>query len=130
MTPTAEVSPLTGTDVPPDARLHRQEFREYVLAKAKPWHRQYLGRLYRLWDEWNDLYFSGRMVPTYILFTPPQSPRASGDCSSTSCFGGVSQIRLRPSLLEGKCRYLRSGPQYAEGRFLYVADVLLHEMVH
>jgi hypothetical protein len=40
------------------------------------------------------------------------------------------QISLRPSLLDGTYPHLRPEPEFAEGRFRYVADVLLHEMVH
>jgi hypothetical protein len=56
--------------------------------------------------------------------------QALGDCSEVSAFGGRAQIRLRESVLTGRHRLVREGTEYAEGRFLYVGDILLHEMVH
>jgi len=44
-----------------------------------------------------------------------------------SGLGCRSQIRLRPSLLTGTHPRVNGS---AEGRFLFVADVLLHEMIH
>jgi len=37
---------------------------------------------------------------------------------------------IRPTLLTGHHKALRKGERYTEGRFLFVADVLLHETVH
>ena len=74
---------------------------DFVLDQAEAWHRQHLGRLYALWDTWNAAYFAGQLVPPYVLLTPPESPRALGDCASISSFGGRCQIRVRPSLLLG-----------------------------
>lgn len=37
-----------------------------MLAEAEPWHREHLGHLYSLWDEWNAAYFDGAMVPPII----------------------------------------------------------------
>jgi hypothetical protein len=101
-----------------------------VLTQAEPWHREHLGRLYDLWDSWNEQFFDGRMVAPYILLSEPSIPRAYGDCSPVSGFGGLSQIRIRPSLLTGSHPAVRGGDEYAEGRFQMVADVLLHESVH
>jgi hypothetical protein len=47
-----------------------------------------------------------------------------------SSWGGKAEIRLRPSLLTGEHPHMRSEQSFQEGRFLFVADVLLHEMVH
>jgi hypothetical protein len=110
--------------------LDRQRFRDYVLTQAEPWHREHLGRLYDLWDSWNEQFFDGRMVAPYILLSEPCIPRVYGDCSPVSGFGGLSQIRIRPSLLAGSHPDVRQGHQYAEGRFQLVADVVLHEAVH
>lgn len=109
---------------------HREDFYHFVLDHAEPWHREHLGRLYRLWDEWNVTYFDGRMIAPYLLLTETSSPRVFGDCANISGFGGRLQIRLRVSLLTGTHRLVRSGPEYAEGRFRVVSHVLLHEMLH
>jgi len=113
---------MTTTITPPDAD-HRAAFRAFVLDQAEAWHRAHLGRLYALWDGWNAAYFAGRLVPPYVLLTPPESPRALGDCASISSFGGRCQIRVRPSLLMGTHPHVRQDDAYAEGRFRIVADV-------
>jgi hypothetical protein len=60
----------------------------------------------------------------------PKSPRALGDQCNISGWGSRNQIRLRPSVLNGKHPSVRPGDGFAEGRFLFVADILLHETVH
>src|SRR5215210_686999 len=119
----------TMTPTPRDAD-HRAAFRAFVLDQAEAWHRAHLGRLYALWDGWNAAYFAGQLVPPYVLLTPPESPRALGDCANISSFGGRCQIRVRPSLLTGTHPHVRPGDPQAEGRFGIVADVLLHESIH
>lgn len=109
---------------------HRESFKRFVLCEAEEWHRTHLGRLYDLWECWNKEHFDERMFTPYLLLSVPGSTRALGDCSRISCFGGRSQVRIRPSLLTGLHRSVISGDQYAEGRFLFVADVLLHESIH
>src|SRR5262249_38701217 len=112
------------------AREHREAFMAYVLERAERWHRNHLGHLYEQWLAWNDAYFDGRLICPYLLFAEPSTPWKLGDYSKTSCFGGYGQIRLRPSLVDGRHRLLRPGPQFAEGRRRYLADVCLHETVH
>jgi hypothetical protein len=133
----ANTSPLVGTNGrhrPAELAAadidHRQQFRQYVLSEAEPWHREHLGRLYGLWDAWNAEVFGGRLQPPYLLLAEPTNPRRLGDCSSISGFGGKSQIRIRASLLVGTHPIVRGDPEYAEGRFLFVAECLLHEMIH
>jgi hypothetical protein len=116
---------LTNRDIE-----HREDFRNYILNNAEPWHREYLGRLYQLWDEWNAVYFDSKMISPYILLSEPSNPKRYGDCGPVSGFGGKSQIRIRPSLLTGKHPDVIDGQNYTDGRFLFVADILLHEMVH
>src|SRR5262249_56557694 len=70
------------------------------------------------------------MFPPYIMLSSPSRPQALGDFSPVSGFGGHSQIMIRPTLLTGHHKALRKGERYAEGRFLFVADVLLHETIH
>jgi hypothetical protein len=116
--------------VPPDARTHREAFMAFVVSAAEPWHREHLGHLYRSWVTWNDDYFGGGMVPPYLMLAEPGTPRALGDYSATSCFGGIGQIRIRPSLVTGRHRALKPGPEFAEGRRRFVEDAALHESLH
>jgi hypothetical protein len=116
--------------VPPDARTHREEFVAYVVAKAEAWHREQMGRLYREWERWNAAHFGRALVTPYLLLTGPSNPRAYGDYGRVSCFGGYGQTRIRPTLLTGEHPHRRAGEQFAAGRFLFVADVFLHESVH
>jgi hypothetical protein len=102
----------------------------YVIGRAEPWYCAHLGGLYRRWSTWNDEYFGGRLVAPYFLFSEPSCPRSYGDCSRVSCFGGYGQIRIRPSLVTGRHKHLRPGPEYAEGRRRFVEDVALHECIH
>jgi hypothetical protein len=114
----------------PDARKHRKAFMAYVVGKAEDWHREHLGDLYRCWEEWNAAYFGGELVPPYVLLAEPSSPRALGDFSVVSCFGGQGQIRIRPSLVRGTHKRLRGGDRHAQGRRLFVRDIALHETAH
>jgi hypothetical protein len=109
---------------------HRESFRVFVVESAEPWHRQHLGRLYDRWSEWNEQFFSGSMIAPYILFSVTNHSRAFGDYSPISGFGGRGQIRIRESLLTGAHRAVRAGEEFAEGRYKFVEDVLLHETVH
>lgn len=116
--------PLAEADI-----LRRHDFKSFVLNHAEAWHRQHLIRLYRSWDDWNVEYFAAEMMAPYILLSVPGCPRSLGDCSRTSGFGGRSQIRLRLSLLTGTHPIMQpDAPE--EGRFRFVDDVLLHEMIH
>jgi hypothetical protein len=116
--------------VPPDARTHREEFEAYVLERASPWHRKQMGQLYREWDKWNKRHFDNALVVPYLLMTAPANPKAYGDYGRVSCFGGVGQTRIRPTLLTGEHPHMRPGDRFAKGRYLFVADVFLHESVH
>ena len=110
--------------------VHRQAYQQFVLLEARPWYQQHLGRLYLLWGKWNHDYFGGALVTPYVLFAEPSSPQRLGDYARVSGFGGHGQVLLRPSLLTGSDPSVRAGEQYAEGRFLLVADVFLHETIH
>jgi hypothetical protein len=127
------VSPLAGTPVrelSPAAIAEREAFRAYVDEEAEPWYRENLGRLFTLWDEWNAQYFAGAMVTPHLLLTQPSEPKRYGDCGPTSGWGSKSQIRIRPSLLDGTHPHMVRGTRNPEGRFRFVADILLHEMIH
>ena len=123
-----DISRLNGT---PESHIrHRIVTRDFVMSDAAPWHRVHLTRLYRAWDEWQAESFGGEMQSPYLMLLEPASPRTEGDTSSVGGFGGQLQIRLRPSRLRGDGKTTRTGSEYAEGRYRYVADILLHEMIH
>jgi hypothetical protein len=89
----------------------------------------YTARLYRLWEAWNLQFFGGEMTPALILLAEPSNPRRLGDCSPYAGVGDIrSRIRIRPSILEGNLRYLRTRAR--KGLERYCEDVLLHEMIH
>ena len=121
----SEVTPLA-----PEEIAHRIGFWEFVEAHGEPWHKQHLGRLLERWRQWNQEHYASLLIPPYILLNEPVAPTVYGSCARISGFGGRSQIRIRPSLLRGTHPNMRSGDVYKEGRFLFVADVLLHEMIH
>jgi hypothetical protein len=116
---------LTSADV-----KHREEFKDFVIAHADKSYRQVLRKLYSLWESYADKYFEEKMTPPYIMLTSPSRAQAFGDYSPISGFGGHSQIRIRLNLLTGQHKAMKKGDRYAEGRFLFVADVLLHETLH
>ncbi len=70
------------------------------------------------------------MFLPYVDLSEPSNPRRLADCGGVSSFGGAGQIRIRPSLLTGTYHALKGGPDYREGRFLFVAGTLGHEMIH
>jgi hypothetical protein len=118
------------SELPPDAKLHRREFMAYVVERAESWHREHLGRLYRLWSGWNDDYFGGGCVAPYLMFSPPSIPRALGQYWPVTSFGGYGEVRIRENLATGKHPMLNPGAEYEEGRRLFVNDVCLHECLH
>jgi hypothetical protein len=109
---------------------HRENFEAFVLGESEPWHRAHLTRLYERWHAWNDRWYSGVLTPPHVLLSEPSAPTRLGDCAPVSGWGSRSQIRIRPSLLTGTHRLVRSGEQFAEGRARFVEDVLLHEVGH
>lgn len=116
--------------IPAAALEHRHKFWDYVHEDAEPWHHEHLGRLGEDWERYNEEYFGGVLVPPYIMLSEPSNPRRLADCGSVSGFGGRSQIRIRPSLLTGTHPSVNQGDRYAEGRYQFVSDILLHEMIH
>jgi hypothetical protein len=125
------VSPLLGTTpLAPEEIAHRKGFWEFVEKHGAPWHKQHLGRLLELWLQWNQEHYASALTPPYILLSEPVAPNVFGDCARISGFGARSQIRIRPSLLRGTHPLVRPERSYAEGRFLFVADVALHETIH
>ena len=125
------LSPLAGTQHLENEDLdHRAAFVDYVLEHAEEWHRAHLTRLYMLWEDWNGEHFDSQLWPPYIELLEPPAPTVYGSCAPVSGFGGKLGIRLRPSLLTGTHPHMRHGLCHEEGRVLFVADVLLHEMIH
>jgi hypothetical protein len=115
----------------PETIALRHEIRDFAIEKAdSEWRQRYLRRLFDHHDWANDRYFESQLEPAFILLNEPGAPQRLGDCSSISGFGCKNQIRLRPSLLYGTHRLMRGGREYEEGRYRFVADVLMHEMIH
>jgi len=72
--------------------------------------------LYEHFDVFNKDHFGGLLQQPMILLITPASPRTEGDYVARDDHGIPSRIRIAP-------RCVKSG-------MLYVADVLLHEMIH
>jgi len=106
---------------------HRKQFEKFVLKDGNPT----VSKLIHLWNYWNTEYFdnSFRACPI-ILLAEPSKPSRLGDYSPVGAYGSRSQIRIRPSLLSGTHPHMLPGDEYKKGRFLFVADVALHETIH
>jgi hypothetical protein len=72
--------------------------------------------LYAYYCAFNALFFLNALPDCTILLSPPSSPRALGDHCATDEHGLKYRVRIAPSLA-------RRGE-------LWIADVLLHELVH
>jgi hypothetical protein len=121
---------MDHTSLTPADRKHREEFASFAREHGHGPYRPVLERLYVLWESWNAEHFAGKLITPHILLAEPKSPRALGDHAQLSGWGSRNQIRIRPSLLGGSHPQVRAGEEFAEGRFLLVADVLLHETIH
>ncbi len=108
----------------------RERVMEYVLREVDPEHRKNIRPMYIFWKIWNKRYFEEQMIVPLIFLNEPSEPKSLGDCGPVSGFGCSSQIRIRPSLLAGTHPSMNYGDDYAAGRFRFVRDVLLHEMIH
>jgi hypothetical protein len=110
---------------------HRERFADYATHhSASDWHREMLDRLYGFWISINSGHFRGACVKPHILLAEPKTPRALGDHANISGWGSRNQIRIRPTLIDGRHKMLKPGAEHAEGRMRFVEDVLLHEAVH
>ncbi|MBL8150354.1 MAG: hypothetical protein JNN15_10560 [Blastocatellia bacterium] len=85
--------------------------------------------LYDSWESWNEEFFDGVLVVPSIFLAEPKTPPALADCTSVSVLGSRSQIRIRPALLIGNHKCINPDTPM-EGRILFLADILLHEMIH
>lgn len=77
----------------------------------------------------NAQFFDGNFPPAILLISTPSSPRAEGDASRWSGFGAKHQIRIRPKIVSGRSSSFRQD-HAIEGRYRYIDDILLHEMIH
>jgi hypothetical protein len=128
---TTTVAPGSAVaDLPPAHVAHRQAFWDFVRDQAEPHHRDALTRLLTVWEDANTRHYGGALTPPIILLAEPIAPDVYGDCGPVSGWGARSQIRIRPSLLTGTHPHMQEGAAYAEGRFRFVADVLVHEQIH
>ncbi len=107
--------------------------RLFSLRRTRPEHRHYVRRLYRLWEKWNQRFFAGRLALPQILLSRSNDYKTYGGCGPSSHPGALSRIRLQLSLLTGAHPRLAAGsaPGFRRRRgYRWVAEVLLHEMVH
>jgi hypothetical protein len=106
---------------------HRKEYEKFVLKDGNPT----VSKLIHLWNHWNTEYFdnSFKACPI-ILLAEPSRPSVLGDYSAIGAYGNRAQIRIRPSLMWGTHPHMLPGDEYKKGRFLFVADVTLHETIH
>lgn len=125
----AEASILVGP-IPEEHLEHRKACWRYSETQADPEYREVMARLHRVWSDANSRWFEGQLQEPIFELTEPSNPRRLGDCGPPHISGFLSQIRIRPSLLWGTHPRTMPGPERAEGRYLFVADVLLHEMIH
>lgn len=106
---------------------HRKEYQKFVINDGDP----VVSKLIDIWNGWNiDLFNNCFTICPMILLAEPSTPSRYGDYAVIGGYGNRSQIRIHPSLLDGTHPHTLPGPRYQEGRFLLVADVLLHETVH
>lgn len=113
----------------PDQR-HRVQFSKFVQESARPGYKKLVGGLNRCWNRWNKKFFDGKMVVPYILLAQPTHPSAIGTYCPVTSFGKAAEIQIRPTVAWGGHPLVKSGGDFAAGRFRYVADILLHEMIH
>ena len=121
--------PLLPITSPVDIK-HRTEFEKYVIRHAVPEYRENLTTIYNHWHFCNDEYFEGKLQVPYIMLTQPGSPRILADYCAVSSFGGITQIRIRPAILEGNHSAFEDGTGDFTGIRRYLEDVVLHEMGH
>jgi hypothetical protein len=106
---------------------HRKQYEKFVLSNGDPT----VSSLIVLWNYWNTEYFDGSFkAPPIILLAEPSKPSRLGDYSPVGAYGTRSQIRIRPSLLTGTHPHMLPGDEYKKGRFLFIADIALHETIH
>jgi len=111
-------------------RQHRHQFSKFVEERARPGYKRIMNALNRRWKKCNQEFFKAEMIIPYIFLSEPTHSHVLGQYHPTSSFGAPAEIRIRPSLAWGGHPCVNKGKKFEKGRLLYVADVLLHEMVH
>ena len=86
--------------VPDIHRAHREEFEQFVLAQAEPWHREYLTASMRPGMPTIG-WLSGGHDPALSPLGRAADAQAPMEIPPATGFGARLQIRLRPSLLRG-----------------------------
>ncbi len=100
---------------------------KFVLENGNPT----VSKLIVLWNYWNKEFFDNAFKACPImLLAEPSRPSVLGDYSAVGAYGNRAQIRIRPSLMSGTHPHTLPGDEYEKGRFLFVADVALHETIH
>lgn len=94
-----------------------------------PW-RAILTILYTHVERWNHDYFANTLFPPHFLIMSPKIAKAEADYAPISGWGSHSQIRIRPSLIDGTHPHLKHGSLDPEGIQRYWLDTALHEVVH
>jgi hypothetical protein len=90
----------------------------------------WLRRLLEVWADANARWYASVLTQPVVLLTPPSGVRVYGDTATVGSYGEPTEIRIRPSLLEGTHPHMVHGSGDPEGLFLFAADVLLHEQIH
>ena len=111
-----------------EAAVRKQIFK-YSLSEASGPFKEFIAQLNTAWEAFNCVYFDRKMTPSAIFITPPQSPKALADCALHSAYGGKHQIRIRPAVIDGTYRGFNPNHK-VKNRWLYITDILLHEMIH
>ena len=111
-------------------RAHRLGYWQWIEANAVPRDRDILLPLRDHWRDCNTRYFGGVMTEPYITLTEPSKPSLLGQCCPVSSWGSRLEIKIRPSLLSGAHPRMLAGSGDVHGRYLFAADVLLHECIH
>jgi hypothetical protein len=119
------------------------QIERFSLEQAEGRDAEIIKRLYGTFREHNGRFFRCELPPAPILITLRVSPKAQADYADFSAFGCKHQIRIRPACARGQYPIgaygvtpppkpvwrMRPGHDL-EVRFLWLGDLLLHEMAH
>lgn len=116
--------------LPKPVLTHRIDYWTWVETHATDPARSALLALRDHWRAVNAAYFDGAMTEPYITLTEPSAPAIYGQCCPVSSWGSRLEIRVRPSLLDGRHPRLVPGKDHHPGRLRFVTDVVTHEAIH
>lgn len=102
----------------------------YSREEAQPWQQLHLSRMLDSWHAWNRRFYEGKLLVPHLRLCEPSSSRVLGSTHQVGGIGEKLEIRLRPSILTGTHKDMRPEDAFAEGRFLFLEDVALHEVIH